>query len=138
MEALQKQMKKADEAITKNNTNLRLMESKVKNCITQVNSLQKLSKGQTILFRQFKDHEIAIADNHYDAMDRIRQINEKAEAVEEQNKKRDAQIEDLTTLGNTVYDKEEKLEKAFSETKIKVNLDFQEFNAKINEQIQDF
>ena len=131
-------MKKADEAITKNNTNLRLMESKVKNCITQVNSLQKLSKGQTILFRQFKDHEIAIADNHYDAMDRIRQINEKAEAVEEQNKKRDAQIEDLTTLGNTVYDKEEKLEKAFSETKIKVNLDFQEFNAKINEQIQDF
>ena len=114
------------------------MESKVKNCITQVNSLQKLSKGQTILFRQFKDHEIAIADNHYDAMDRIRQINEKAEAVEEQNKKRDAQIEDLTTLGNTVYDKEEKLEKAFSETKIKVNLDFQEFNAKINEQIQDF
>ena len=131
-------MKKADEAITKNNSNLRLMESKVKNCITQVNSLQKLSKGQTILFRQFKDHEIAIADNHYDAMDRIRQINEKAEAVEEQNKKRDAQIEDLTTLGNTVYDKEEKLEKAFSETKIKVNLDFQEFNAKINEQIQDF
>ena len=68
-------------------------------------------------------------------MDRIRQINEKAEAVEEENKKRDSKIEDLTTLGNTVYDKEEKLEIAYRDTKIKVNLDFQEFNAKINEQI---
>ena len=51
MEALQKQMKKADDAISKNNANLRKMEASVKNCITQVNSLQKLSKGQTILFR---------------------------------------------------------------------------------------
>ena len=43
--ALSKKMKSTDEIITKNSANLRLMESKVKNCISQVNSLQKLSKG---------------------------------------------------------------------------------------------
>ena len=45
MIALSKKMRGVDEIITKNSANLRLMESKVKNCISQVNSLQKLSKG---------------------------------------------------------------------------------------------
>ena len=39
MQALQKRMRTADEVIKKNNETLRVIESKVKNCISQVNSL---------------------------------------------------------------------------------------------------
>ena len=95
MQALQKRMRTADEVIKKNNETLRVMESKVKNCISQVNSLQKLNKGQTILFRQFKEHEIRIVDNHHDAMDRLRQMKEKYEALTGENENRDKKTKDL-------------------------------------------
>ena len=39
MEALQRRMRTADEVIKKNNETLRLIETKVKNCVSQVNAL---------------------------------------------------------------------------------------------------
>ena len=51
LQALQKRLKQSDDIVSNNSRNLKDMDSKVKNCITQVNALQKLNKGQTILFR---------------------------------------------------------------------------------------
>ena len=117
MEALQRRMRTADEVIKKNNETLRVMEGKVKNCISQVNSLQKLNKGQTILFKQFKDHEIKITENHSEVVDKIRQINDSHEAMAEDNEKRDTKIEDLDAVCTDLVERNKKLEEGFKNTK---------------------
>ena len=138
MEALQKRMRTADEIIKKNNETLRAMEGKVKNCISQVNSLQKLNKGQTILFRQFKDHEIKITENHCELVDKIRQINESYEAMTEDNEKRDTKIEDLDAVCTDLIERNKKLEEGFKNTKNQLNTDFVKYEGKIGEKLLEF
>ena len=85
------------------------MEGKVKNCVSQVNTLQKLNKGQTILFRQFKEHEIRITDNHHLAKDDNARLEANADKVATENKERDRRIEDLEVLHLKLKDREEEL-----------------------------
>ena len=71
-------------------------------------------------------------------MDKIRQIVEKEDAVAEENTKRDTKLEDLDTYTTTLFDKHERLEVVFKNTRQQIHQDFLEFHGKITEDLEKF